>query len=106
MTVTEMKTGKVISTVPIGGGVDAVVYDRERSLIFCSNGDGTVTVIHQETPDNYKVIQTIQTQVRAKTMALDPQTHKIYLSVADVQPGTKTRIPGTFKVLVFNPPVN
>jgi YVTN family beta-propeller protein len=106
MTVTEMKTGKVISTVPIGGGVDAVVYDKERSLIFCSNGDGTVTVIHQENPDNYKVIQTIQTQVRAKTMALDPQTHKIYMSVADVQPGTKTRIPGTFKVLVFNPPVN
>jgi len=104
MSVTDMKSGKVISTVPIGAGVDAVAYDRERSIIFCSNGDGTTTVIHQISPDQYEVIQTIQTKPRAKTMALDPQTHKIYLSAVDFQPGTKNRIPGTFKILVFNPP--
>ena len=104
LTVTEMKSGKVIATLPIGGGVDAVAYDKENRLIFCSNGDGTTTVIRQDSPDEYQVIQTIQTQYRAKTMALDPQTHKIYLSAVDFQPGTKTRIPGTFKILVFMPP--
>jgi YVTN family beta-propeller protein len=104
LTVTDMGSGKIIATIPIGAGVDAVAYDKATALIFCSNGDGTTTVIHQETPDNYKVIQTIQTQVRAKTLALDPLTHKLYLSVTDVQPGTKIRIPGTFKILVFNPP--
>jgi YVTN family beta-propeller protein len=104
LTVTEMKSGKVVATIPIGAGVDAVAYDKENRLIFCSNGDGTTTVIHQDSPDKYQVIQTIQTQYRAKTMALDPQTHKIYLSVVDFQPGTKTRIRGTFKILVFIPP--
>jgi YVTN family beta-propeller protein len=104
MTVTEMKTGKVITTIPIGAGVDAVAYDKANALVFCSNGDGTTTVIRQDSPDKYQVIQTIQTQYRAKTMALDPQTHKIYLSAVDFQPGTKTRIPGTFKILVFMPP--
>jgi YVTN family beta-propeller protein len=104
MTVTEMTTGKVISTIPIGAGVDAVAYDKESSSIFCSNGDGTTTIIHQDSPDSYKVVQIIQTQPRAKTLALDPQTHKIYLSAVDFQPGTKNRIPGTFKILVFIPP--
>jgi DNA-binding beta-propeller fold protein YncE len=103
MTVTDMISGNVITTIPIGGGVDAVAYDIQTGLIFCSNGDGTTTVIHQDSPDEYKVIQTLQTQNRAKTLALDPQTHKIYLSVADFQPGTKTRIPGSFKLLVFSP---
>jgi hypothetical protein len=99
-----MKTGRIISTIPIGAGVDAVAYDKTRSMIFCSNGDGTTAVIHQESPDSYKVVQLIQTQPRAKTLALDPQTHKLYLSAVDFEPGTKNRIPGTFKILVFSSP--
>lgn len=101
MSVVDSKSGKVIVTVPIGAGVDAVVYDKENKLIFCSNGDGTTTIIKQESADSYKVIQILATQARAKTMAMDTKTHKIYLSVADFQPGTRNVIPGTFQVLVY-----
>lgn len=101
MSVVDINSGKVITTVPIGAGVDAVVYDSDNKLILVSNGDGTATVIKQNSADDYKVIQTIQTTYRAKTMALDPQTHKIYFSAAQYKPGTKTIIPETFAVWVY-----
>lgn len=101
MSVVDINTGKVISTLPIGQGVDAVAYDPETHYIFCSNGDATTTIIKQESADNYSVVQTLNTQVRAKTLALDVKTHKIYLSVADFKPGTRDVIPGSFHVLVY-----
>jgi YVTN family beta-propeller protein len=101
MSVLDAKTGKVIQTLPIGAGVDAVVYDPETKLIFCSNGDATTTIIKQESADKYSVVQTLQTQTRAKTMALDAKTHKIYLSVAQMQPGTRNALPNTFTILVY-----
>jgi DNA-binding beta-propeller fold protein YncE len=101
LSVLDAATGKVITTLPIGAGVDAVCYDPATSLIFCSCGDATTTIIKQESADSYKVIQTLATQVRAKTMALDPQTHKIYLSVASYENGTRKIIPGTFTILVY-----
>ena len=102
MSVVDMVSGKIIATIPIGAGVDAVAYDAVTKLIFCSNGDATTTtIIKQETADKYVVVQTLATQVRAKTLALDTKTHKIYLSVADFTPGTKNVIPNSFKVLVY-----
>jgi DNA-binding beta-propeller fold protein YncE len=101
MTVVDATTGKVITTVPIGGGVDAVCYDPETKLVFCSCGDGTTTIIKQQSADDYNVIQTLKTPVRAKTMALDTRTHKIYLSVAEFEPGTRKVLPNTFKILVY-----
>jgi DNA-binding beta-propeller fold protein YncE len=101
MSVVDAVSGKVITTLPIGAGVDAVAYDPATKLVFCSNGDATTTIIKQESADSYKVIQTLATQVRAKTMALDPKTHKIYLSVADLVTGTRNIVPGTFCVLVY-----
>ena len=101
LSVVDEFSGKVIATVPIGAGVDAVVYDAANKLIFASNGDGTATIIQQKTADNYEVLQTLKTQYRAKTMALDSKTHKIYFSVADMVKGTRNAVPGTFKVLVF-----
>jgi YVTN family beta-propeller protein len=101
MVVLDINTGKIVATVPIGGGVDAVAYDAETKLIFCSNGDGTTTIIKQETADKYTVVQTLATQNRAKTLALDTKTHKIYLSVVNMEPGTRKAIPNTFKVLVY-----
>jgi len=101
MSVVDINTGKVTATVPIGAGVDAVAYDAETKLIFCSNGDGTTTIIKQKSADEYSVIQTLKTAVRAKTLALDTKTHKIYLSVAEFEPGTRKALPGTFKVLVY-----
>lgn len=101
MSVVDMVTGKIITTISIGAGVDAVAYDAVTKLIFCSNGDATTTIIKQETSDKYAVVQTLVTQIRAKTLALDTKTHKIYLSVADFTPGTKNVIPNSFKVLVY-----
>jgi YVTN family beta-propeller protein len=101
MTVIDVNTGKVVTTLPIGAGVDAVKFDPGTKLIFCSCGDGTTTIIKELTPDSYAVVQTLTTQNRARTMALDTKTHKIYLSVADVQPGTRKALPGTFKLLVY-----
>jgi YVTN family beta-propeller protein len=101
MSVVDATSGKVITTLPIGGGVDAVAYDPETKLIFCSCGDGTTTIIKQQSADDYSVIQTLKTPNRAKTMALDTRTHKIYLSVADYEPGTRKVLPNTFRVLVF-----
>jgi len=101
MSVVDIGTGKVISTLPIGGGVDAVAYDASTKLIFCSNGDSTTTIIKQKSENDYAVVQTLFTQVRAKTMALDKVTHKIYLSAPKFEPGTRKIIPGTFAVLVY-----
>jgi YVTN family beta-propeller protein len=101
VSVVDINTGKVTATLPIGAGVDAVAYDAETKLIFCSNGDGTTTIIKQKSADDYSVIQTLKTAVRAKTLALDTKTHKIYLSVAEFETGTRKPLPGTFKVLVF-----
>jgi hypothetical protein len=56
---------------------------EESKLIFNSNGEGTITVIHQDSPDKYSVVQTVKTLPRAKTMALDPKTHKLFLSTSD-----------------------
>lgn len=101
MSVVDAATGKVITTLPIGAGVDAVAYDPATKLVFCSNGDGTTTIFHQDTKDTYSFVQTLATQLRAKTMALDTKTHKIYLSVVDMEAGTRKAIPGTFAVLVY-----
>ncbi len=101
MSVVDANSGKVIATLPIGAGVDAVAYDPGTKLIFCSCGDGTTTIIKQQSADDYSVIQTLKTPNRAKTMALDTRTHKIYLSVAEFEPGTRKVLPNTFKVLVY-----
>jgi YVTN family beta-propeller protein len=91
MAVMNADTGKVIMTLPIGDHVDATAYDAEAKLIFDSNGDGTVTVIRQESADSYSIAQTVKTVPKAKTMALDPKTHRLFLSTAEA---------GQFEVLV------
>lgn len=104
LSVVDAVSGKVITTLPIGAGVDAVVYDADKKLVFASNGDGTVTIIQQKSADDYAVIQNLATQPRAKTMALDKKTGKIYLSAPKFEQGTPRKIlPGTFAVLVYKP---
>jgi DNA-binding beta-propeller fold protein YncE len=104
MTVLDANTGQVITTVPIGAGVDAVVYDAGAGLIYCSNGDGTATIIRQQSADQYSVVQTLITSYRAKTMAFDPAARRLYFSAYDLKEDKKTRIPDTFKVLVYKQP--
>jgi len=101
MSVVDINSGKVITTLPIGSGVDAVAYDPETKLVFCSNGDGTLNIIKQTSADDYTAVQNLNTQARAKTMALDPKTHKIYLSASQFEKGTRNVVPGTFSVLVY-----
>ncbi len=83
MAVMNADTGQVITTLPIGDHVDATAFDAETHLIFNSNGEGTITVIRQEGPDKYSVVDSVKTLPRAKTMALDPQTHQLFLSTEE-----------------------
>ena len=83
MAVVDADSGKVITTAPIGDHVDATAFDADSRLIFNSNGEGTITVIHQDTPDKYSVVETVKTVPRAKTMALDRKTHQLFLSTAE-----------------------
>jgi DNA-binding beta-propeller fold protein YncE len=83
MAVTDSVSGRQIARVVIGRGPDAAAFDPELGLVFSSNGmDGTLTVIHEESPDEFRVIASVTTMVSARTMALDPATHKIYLAAA------------------------
>lgn len=108
LAVMDANSGKVITTLPIGDRVDAVAFDPENKLIFASNGDGTVSVIRQKSPDEYESIGYIPTQKSAKTMAFDPKSKKLYLSAAEMEPapasaGQRARNrpkPGSFTVLV------
>ena len=74
MAVMNADTGQVITTLPIGDHVDATVFDPETELIFNSNGEDSVTVIHQDSADKYSVVETVETLPRAKTLALDPKS--------------------------------
>jgi DNA-binding beta-propeller fold protein YncE len=90
MAVVDMESGKVITTLPIGGGVDGCVYDPKLHFIFCSNGEGTITVIKQESPNEYKVLDNIVTLKGAKTIALDEHTHRVYTAgMIDGENGSK-----------------
>jgi len=91
MAVMNADTGQVITTLPIGDHVDATAFDSDTRLIFNSNGEGTITVFHQDSPDRYSLVETVKTLPRAKTMALDPKTHQLFLSTAES---------GQFEVLV------
>jgi DNA-binding beta-propeller fold protein YncE len=91
MAVIDADSGRVITTLPIGDHVDATAFDPATRLIFNSNGEGTITVIRQDSADKYSVIDTVKTLPRAKTMALDPKTHRLFLSTAE---------DGKFEVLV------
>lgn len=94
MAVMNADTGQVITTLPIGDHVDATAFDPDSRLVFDSNGEGTITVIHQDNPDKYSVIENVKTLPKAKTMALDPKTHVLFLSTAEA---------GQFEVLVVGP---
>jgi YVTN family beta-propeller protein len=108
LAVMDANSGHVITTLPIGDRVDAVAFDPASKLIFASNGDGTVSVIRQNSANEYESVGDIQTQKSAKTMAFDSKSQRLFLSAAEMQPvpavnGQKARMspkPGTFVVLV------
>lgn len=106
MKVVNADNGNVVATVPIGSGVDAADFDPEQGLVFSSNGEGNLTVVHEDSPDKYAVVQTVATKRGARTMALDKKTHTVYLPTAEFEPlpeGQKGRpkmMPNSFQLLV------
>jgi YVTN family beta-propeller protein len=115
MLMMDSASGKVITNVPIGQGVDANAFDPGTMMAFSSCGDGTVTIAHEETPDKLTPVQSLTTERGARTMALDPKTHDIYLATAKfeaapspspspAQDAPRQRpkmVPGSFKILVY-----
>ncbi|MDB6168176.1 MAG: hypothetical protein JWM88_1040 [Verrucomicrobia bacterium] len=111
LAVTDLDTGKVVATAAIGSRPDGVVYNGRTGEIFVSNRDGTLTVIKQESPDKYAVVQTLPTDAGCRTIALDPESGKLYLPTAKFGPlPAPTRevpkprlpvIPDTFEVVVI-----
>lgn len=113
MIVTDAETGKQIAQIPVGVEPDAAIYDVERKLVFSSNCDGTLTVVKQESPDKYTVVQTLKTEREARTMALDPVSHKLFLPSEQIKPGSKPPdpgdlpefTPGTFHMIIVAPQI-
>jgi YVTN family beta-propeller protein len=114
LAVTDSTSGRAVARVVIGRGSDGVGYDPDFDLLFTSNGiDGNLTVIHQDSPDDYRVVASVTTQLSARTMALDPISHRIYLPAAQFgpplpatpeQPTPRANlIPDTFVILVAQP---
>ena len=110
MIVTDASDGHQVATVPIGDGPDAVVFDPAESTIYSANGvSGTITAVHQDDADHYRVSATIPTQVSARTLTLDPELRRLYLSAARLgtsrQPnGRPTIEPDSFAMLTVGRP--
>jgi DNA-binding beta-propeller fold protein YncE len=111
MAIVDADSGKVITTAPIGEGVDANAFDPDTGFAFASCGEGVLTIVHEDTLDKYSVVDNVQTQRGARTMTLDPKTHDVFLVTAKygtAPPATADNprprpaiIPGTFVVLVL-----
>ena len=100
MAIVNADTGKVLAMPDIGEGCDATAFDPDQGLAFASAGDGTITVIREDSPDKFTVAETVKTQDRARTMTLDPKTHQLFTVTAKVLPGRKVE-PDTFVVLAL-----
>jgi hypothetical protein len=104
-------SGKVIQSFPISAGVDAAVFEPETGLVFVSTREGMIHIFHEDSPDKLSEVQTVKTEYGAKTMALDPKTHNLFLSTSDFdpplaptekQPRPNPRAKqGNFRVLVY-----
>ena len=109
MAVSDYQAGKVVATLPIGTGVDGAGYDAASGNAFASNANGSLTVIHQDSPDQYRVVQSVETPQGSRNMGLDPTNHRIFLASAkfgEAPTGGRGRrpvLPGTFAVLVIEP---
>ena len=111
MAISDARAGKLVATVPIGGGVDGDAFDPVTGLAFSSNGEGSLTVVHEDSPARFRSLATVPTRKGARTMALDPRSHRIYTVTADLgTPPAATEqdphprpplVPDTFTLLVL-----
>jgi WD40 repeat protein len=113
MIVTDSNDGHRVASVPIGHGPDGAVFDASRGLVFSSNGEGTLTIVHEDDPEHFRVVDNVATQKSARTLTLDPKTHRLFLPAAEfgATPAATTEqpkprpamVPDTFTVLVVSP---
>ena len=111
MAVLNADNGKLITTLPIGSGVDGAAFDSQLQLALSSNGEGTLTVLHEDSPDKFSVVENVVTQRGARTLDLDQKSHRVFLVTAEfgaTPAPTADRprprppmVPGTFTLLVF-----
>ena len=106
MGISDYQAGKVVASVPIGKGVDGGGYDPQTSSAFASNADGTLTIVHQDGPDNYHVVQTIPTPAGSRSSAFDPVSHRLFVVSAKfgpIPPGGRRGpvLPDSFTLMVF-----
>jgi YVTN family beta-propeller protein len=114
MVVVDADSGANVATLPIGTGSDGAAFDARRKLALSSNGEGTLSVIREIDADHYVALPSIVTQRSARTIAIDPATGRLYLPAADIAridppatPGARphvTYVPGSLRLLVFDPP--
>jgi DNA-binding beta-propeller fold protein YncE len=109
LAVSDYQAGKTLTTLPIGMGVDGAGYDPGTGDVFASGADGTLTVMHQDDPDRYRVVETVATPTGSRNMGLDPTTHRIFVAAATLVPpapggrgGRPTVAPDSFKILVIS----
>lgn len=111
--VLDADSGKILASFPIGARNDAVKFDPGTRLAFASNGDGSLAVVREDSPDRFSLVQTVATEYGARTMAVDSRTHRVFLPSADWEPAPaataadprprRAMVPGSFRVLVLEP---
>ena len=115
MTVVDTTNGKVVASVPIGQGTDAAAFDPKRKRAFSSNGDGTLTVVSEDSPNTFSVVETVQTRVGGRTMGIDPDSGRLFVAAAEIdakapvtpgpngRPGRPRLVPGSLKLMFLDP---
>jgi YVTN family beta-propeller protein len=113
MAVSDASSGRLLTTVPIGEGVDGCAFDPGTQLAFASNGDGTLTVIHEDSPRKFSVLANVDTRRGARTLALDEQSHRVFTVTAELGPAPEPTsehphprpsiVPGTFALMTLEP---
>ena len=106
MAVSDYQAGKIVATVPIGKGVDGAGYDASTGNAFASNADGALTVIQQDSSDQYHVVENLPTPVGSRNMGLDPTNHRLFIVSAEFGPAPaggrrKPILPGTFTLMTI-----
>lgn len=106
LVVLDAKNGSIISKLPIGEGCDGVGFDDGLKLVFASCGEGKLTIIKEESASSYKVEGNLSSKRSARTLAVDPVNHEVYLPAAEIEKGAAGErpkmVPGTFQVLVVS----
>jgi DNA-binding beta-propeller fold protein YncE len=107
--VLDTRDGRIVAKLPIGRGSDALAFDPGRRRVFSSNGvDGTITVYQEVSSDRYEALEPVPTSVTGRTMDVDPQTGRLFVAAADVDPpatpgGAPRRKPGSLRLMMFDP---